>query len=147
LIATGGTAVPPPFPGGNFGNVFTLRSPDDAVRIVQAAAQSQRVVVIGASFIGMEAAAALRERGLDVTVVAEESAPFEHQLGATIGNVYRDIHEEKGVKFRFGARVERLWGTRQVQAVILVGDERLETDLVVAGLGVRPATAFVKALT
>jgi NADPH-dependent 2,4-dienoyl-CoA reductase/sulfur reductase-like enzyme/nitrite reductase/ring-hydroxylating ferredoxin subunit len=147
LIATGGAIVPPPFPGSDLGNVFTLRSQADAVRIVQAAAQSRRAVVIGASFIGMEVAAALRERGLDVTVVAEESAPFEHQLGSVIGNVYREIHQEKGVKFRFGTRVEHLAGQGQVQTVMLEGGERLQTDLVIAGLGVRPATTFVKALT
>jgi NADPH-dependent 2,4-dienoyl-CoA reductase/sulfur reductase-like enzyme/nitrite reductase/ring-hydroxylating ferredoxin subunit len=147
LIATGSAAAPPPFPGGNLGNVFTLRSQADAERIVQIATHSRRAIVIGASFIGMEAAASLRERGLDVTVVAGESAPFEHQLGAVIGNVYRDIHEEKGVKFRFGARVERLSGMQNVQAVILAGGERLEADMVIAGLGARPATAFLKMLT
>jgi apoptosis-inducing factor 3 len=147
LIATGGMVIPPPFSGGNLTNVFTLRSQTDAQQIVQAAARSRRAVVIGASFIGMEAAAALRERGLDVTVVAMERAPFERPLGADIGNVYRQIHEEKGVAFRFGAYVERIHGETKVDAVILKDGERLEADLVVAGLGVRPATNFVKAMT
>jgi apoptosis-inducing factor 3 len=146
LIATGGSVVPPPFPGGDLDKVFSLRSQADASRIVDTASKSQRAVVIGASFIGMEVAAALRERGLEVTVVAAEAAPFVRQLGAVIGNVYRGIHEEKGVNFRFNAQVERLEGNNDVCAVLLAGGERIAADLVVAGLGVRPATEFAKAL-
>jgi len=147
LIATGGIIMPPPFPGGDLANVFALRSQKDAEQIVRAADRSRRVVVIGASFIGMEAAAALRERGLDVTIVAGEHAPFEHQLGPVVGNVFRKIHEKKGVVFRLGVRVARLAGEQTVAAVILENGDRLEADLVVAGLGVRPATDFVKLLT
>jgi apoptosis-inducing factor 3 len=147
LIATGSSLVPPPFPGGDLGNVFGLRSQADAARIVERAARSRRAIVIGASFIGMEVAAALRERGLEVTVVAQEAAPFAQQLGAVIGNVYREIHEEKGVNFRFNAHVERLEGSGDVEAVLLAGGERIAADFVVAGLGVRPATGFAQALT
>jgi NADPH-dependent 2,4-dienoyl-CoA reductase/sulfur reductase-like enzyme/nitrite reductase/ring-hydroxylating ferredoxin subunit len=147
LIATGGAVIAPDFPGSDLENVFTLRSRSDAARILGKAEGSRRAVVIGASFIGMEAAAALTERGLEVTVIGTESAPFEHQLGAVLGNVYREIHEQKSVKFRLGAKVDRIEGDRAVQAVILKDGEKLLADLVVAGLGVRPATGFVQALT
>jgi apoptosis-inducing factor 3 len=147
LIATGGAATAPDFPGGDLENVFTLRSRSDAARILGKAKGSRRAVVIGASFIGMEAAAALTERGLDVTVIGTESAPFEHQLGAVLGNVYRKIHEEKSVKFRLSAKVDRIEGDKAVQAVILQDGEKLPADLVVAGLGVKPATGFIQALT
>ena len=147
LIATGGSVLQSPFPGGHLGKVFGLRSQADASRIVASAARSRCAVVIGASFIGMEVAAALRERGLEVTVVAREAAPFERQLGATVGNIYREIHEEKGVKFRFNAHVERLEGDGDVRAVRLAGGERIAVDFVVMGLGVRPATEFAEPLT
>lgn len=147
LIATGGAVKPPPFPGAGLANVFTLRSPKDAQRIIHAAGTAGRAIVIGASFIGMEAAAALRERGLDVTVLDPHGAPFERQLGAAIGNVYRAIHEEKSVKFRFHSEVERIEGNIAVESVVLKNGERLPADLVIAGLGVRPATAFARTLT
>lgn len=147
LIATGGEVIVPDFPGAKLENVFTLRCRTDAEAIIGAAKKAKKAVVIGASFIGMEVAAALRERGLEVTVVAGEQAPFEKQLGAKVGNVYRKIHEEKGVKFRFGAKVKRLTGERKLAAVELEDGERLPADLVVAGIGVRPATDFVKDLT
>ncbi len=143
LIATGATVVPPPFPGADQANLFTLRSQDDAAHILRAAEHARRAVIIGASFIGMEVAAALRERGLHVTVIGSESAPFEKQLGVAIGNVFRKIHEEKSVEFRLGAQVQRL--TRE--AVMLQGGETIPADFIVAGLGVKPATRFAAALT
>ncbi len=147
LIATGGEAILPNFPGSKLENVFTLRLRRDAEAIIGAAEKSKNAVVIGASFIGMEVAASLRERGLEVTVVAGEQAPFEKQLGASIGNVFRKIHEEKGGTFRFGAKVKCLIGEGKVVAIELEDGERIDADLVVAGIGVRPATAFVGQLT
>jgi NADPH-dependent 2,4-dienoyl-CoA reductase/sulfur reductase-like enzyme/nitrite reductase/ring-hydroxylating ferredoxin subunit len=147
LIATGSVVTPLPFPGGKLANVFQLRSQEDAAKILRVAEPGKHVVVIGASFIGMEVAAALTERGLNVTVAGNGSAPFERQLGAAVGNVWRKIHEEKSVKFRFGVEVERLAGEQAVNAVILKGGEALPADLVIAGLGVKPATGFAQALT
>ena len=143
LVATGGEVRPIPFPGADLAGVFTLRSQNDAANIVAAAGNASCAVIIGAGFIGMEAAAALRERGLDVTVVGQDSVPFEKQLGAEIGHVYQRIHEEKGVKFRLGAKVEALEGESAVTAVRLDGGETIAADLVVAGLGVKPATEFL----
>ena len=147
LIATGGEVIMPDFPGADLENVFTLRSRADAEAIIEAAGKANKAVVIGASFIGMEVAAALRERGLEVTVVAGEQAPFEKQLGPAVGNVFRKLHEEKGGAFRFGAKVNRLVGEGKLSAVELEDGELLPADLVVAGIGVRPATDFAKALT
>ncbi len=145
LIATGGEVVTPPFPGGGHAGVFTLRTQADAKAIVAKAERSQTAIVIGASFIGMEAAAALRERGLDVTVLATEAAPFEKQLGAEVGQVFQRLHESYGVRFRFGIKIARIEGN-PVSAVVLEGGERVAADLVIAGLGVRPATGFVRQL-
>ena len=147
LIATGGEVVLPDFPGANLENVFTLRRRTDAEAIIAAAGKAEKAVVIGASFIGMEVAAALQLRGLTVTIVAGEQAPFEKQLGTAIGNVFREIHEEKGGAFRFGAKVKCLAGEEKLAFVELADGERLPADLAVAGIGVRPATDFIKSLT
>lgn len=143
LVATGGKVQPLPFPGGELAGVFTLRSQDDATRIVAAAEHAQHAVIIGAGFIGMEAAAGLRERGIDVTVVSVETAPFEKQLGTKIGNLYKLIHEGNGVQFQLGVGIEALEGENTVTAVRLVGGKIIAADLVVAGLGVTPATQFI----
>jgi apoptosis-inducing factor 3 len=144
LLATGGAARPLAAPGGDLGNVFTLRIIEDATRIIAAAGQASQAVVVGASFIGMEAAYSLTRRGLKVTVVAPGAVPFEKQLGPEIGRVLQKLFEEHGVAFRMGARVARLEGDGQVKAVVLEGGEKLPADLVVAGVGVKPATGFLQ---
>jgi NADPH-dependent 2,4-dienoyl-CoA reductase/sulfur reductase-like enzyme len=121
-----------------------LRSFSDADSIIETAVRSRRVVVVGASFIGMEAAASLRARGLDVTVVAPSREPFESTLGPEVGALFRRAHEKQGVKFKLGSIVYRFEGTSVVEAVTLEGGERIEADMVVAGVGVRPATGFVE---
>jgi NADPH-dependent 2,4-dienoyl-CoA reductase/sulfur reductase-like enzyme/nitrite reductase/ring-hydroxylating ferredoxin subunit len=144
LVATGGAPRMPAMQGADLKNVFVLRTRSDVERILVAAAEAKSCVVIGAGFIGMEAAAALRQRGLDVTVVGQESVPFEMQLGAAMGNVYRKIHEEQGVKFRLGEKVASLQGEGTVGGVKLASGDLLQADFIVAGLGIFPAAAFVK---
>jgi NADPH-dependent 2,4-dienoyl-CoA reductase/sulfur reductase-like enzyme len=142
LVATGAIARRPPIPGSELANVFTLRSLEDANAISRAADRAVKAVVVGASFIGMEAAASLRGRGLDVTVVAPDS-PFEKTLGTEIGAMFRTLHEERGVQFELGARLARFDGDGTVREVILETGVRLPADLVLLGLGVRPATEFL----
>jgi NADPH-dependent 2,4-dienoyl-CoA reductase/sulfur reductase-like enzyme len=135
LIATGSTPTRPGFAG----DVFVLRNRADADAILARAEQSERAVVLGSSFIGMEVAASLRERGLEVTVVAQDSAPFEKQLGARIGGVFARLHEQMNVTFRWNQQVAGVDGG----VVALRSGEKLQADLVVAGFGVRPETGFV----
>lgn len=144
LVATGGEPRTLPVPGADLGNVFTLRSRDDAERIIASLGTARRAAVIGASFIGMETASSLAARGLSVTVVAPESVPFEHTLGAEIGALFQKLHEENGVRFRLGAKLARFEGQRRVEAVILESGERIEADLVIVGAGVKPATEFLE---
>jgi NADPH-dependent 2,4-dienoyl-CoA reductase/sulfur reductase-like enzyme/nitrite reductase/ring-hydroxylating ferredoxin subunit len=144
LVATGGAPVRLNIPGSDLRNVCMLRSFADADSIIETANRSRRAVVVGASFIGMEAAYSLRERGLEVTVVAPSHEPFEAVLGAEIGAVFRREHEKHGVKFKLGSIVYRFEGSHNVEAVVLDSGERIETDMVVVGVGVRPVTQFLE---
>lgn len=141
LMATGAAPIRPNFPGAELG--FVLRSREDAEAILAQAERSGTAVVLGASFIGMEVAASLRERGLDVTVVGKEAAPFEKQLGARIGNAFVGLHQKKGVAFRLGQEIRALEGDRTVRTVVLGNGDRLPADLVVIGFGVKPVTDYL----
>jgi apoptosis-inducing factor 3 len=147
LLATGATPTRPNIPGATLDNVFLLRSRQDADALLAQAERSQRAVVLGASFIGMEVAASLRERGLDVTVVGKEAAPFEKQLGAQIGNAFVGLHRKRGVSFRLGQEIQAIEGDRSVQWVALSNGERLPADLVVIGFGVSPVTDYLEGVT
>ena len=144
LVATGGAPVRLNIAGSDLKNVCMLRSFADADSIIEIAGRSRRAVVVGASFIGMEAAYSLRERGLEVTVVAPSQEPFEATLGAEIGALFRRLHESHGIRFKLGSIVYRFEGSHNVEAVVLDNGERIETDMVVVGVGVRPVTHFLE---
>ena len=143
VLATGAIANVPTLPGMTLEGVFTLRSRQDAAAIVARATKGARVVIVGSSFIGLEAASALHSRGVHITVVAPEEIPFARQFGPEIGAMFRRLHEENGIEFRLGARISGIEGAETAAAVLVDGGERLPADLVVLGLGVRPATGFV----
>ncbi len=146
LLATGGKPRRLDVPNMSLGNIFTLRSFDDCDAIIAAAETASKVVVVGASFIGMETAFSLSRHDLEVTVVAPEKVPFENVFGPDIGDMFRSLHEEMGVKFRLGVSVERFEGTDMVEAVILEGGDRIEADLVIVGIGVVPVTEYIEGL-
>lgn len=101
-------------------------------------------MIIGSSFIGLEAAMSLRKFGTDVTVVGQESVPFEKILGSRIGRVMQGWHEKEGIKFQLGRKVERFDGVDEVSAVVLDNGESLPADFVLLGIGVNPQTDFLK---
>jgi len=140
LLATGAEPVTLALPGANRGNVFTLRSLADCRRIIAAAQPGRRVVVIGASFIGLEVAAALRARNLDVHVVAPEKRPLERVFGAELGDFIRRLHEEHGVVFHLENTVTAI-DSNQLH---LRDDSILDADFVVVGVGVRPRTSLAE---
>ncbi len=146
LVATGGVPSKPDLPGADLPGVFLLRSRADADAVLAQAERSARAVILGASFIGMEVAASLRERGLEVTVVGREEVPLAKQLGPEIGGALQRMHERQGVRFQLGQAIRALQGDGRLQSVLLESGERLEADLVVIGFGVRPATGFVTGL-
>jgi 3-phenylpropionate/trans-cinnamate dioxygenase ferredoxin reductase subunit len=139
LLATG--ADPVRLPLGDGAPVHYLRTLADSRAIIAAAGQARRAVVLGASFIGLEVAASLRTRGLDVTVVAPESQPLERVLGAELGRMVRELHEERGVRFRLG----RTGKSASTDGLLLDDGELVPADFVVAGVGVRPNVALAEA--
>jgi NADPH-dependent 2,4-dienoyl-CoA reductase/sulfur reductase-like enzyme len=114
--------------------MHVLRSYADSRSIIAASEHGKKAVVVGASFIGLEVAASLRARGLDVHVVAPEALPLERVLGRELGTFIKSLHEQKGVVFHLEHKPQRVEGG----AVVLDDGTRLEADLVVIGVGVRP---------
>jgi NADPH-dependent 2,4-dienoyl-CoA reductase/sulfur reductase-like enzyme/nitrite reductase/ring-hydroxylating ferredoxin subunit len=134
LLATGAEPVRLDMPGTDLSLVHYLRTLADSRAIIAAAKSAKRAVVVGSRFIGLEVAAALRARDLDVHVVAPEQIPLGRVLGDYLGTFIRSLHEEKGVVFHLGRTSKRI----EAGAVVLDDDSRLEADLVVIGVGVRP---------
>lgn len=145
FIATGGKPRRLDIPGGQLPEVFVVRSPEDANAVAAAAAQ-KRVVVVGTSFIGMEAAAymASNDRAASVTVIGSSSVPFENSLGQVVGKRIQEMFEEKGVKFVNQAGVVEFTETDgKLSGVSLNSGETVEADMVVLGVGVVPNTEFL----
>ncbi|MFW5663354.1 MAG: NAD(P)/FAD-dependent oxidoreductase, partial [Bacteroidota bacterium] len=142
LIATGGRPVTPDIPGKDLENVFTLRSYEDTLEIIETAKHNKKAVIIGSSFIGMETASSLGENKVDVTVVAPEELPFEKVFGKEIGEFFLKKHKEAGTKFKLGQSVKEFRGNGTVKQVILNNGDRLDADMVIFGTGVEPATNF-----
>src|SRR5262245_1405748 len=141
LIATGANPARLPIPGADGSNVCYLRSWSDSRAIISKTAAATRVVVVGASFIGLEVAASLRTRGIEVDVVAPESAPLERVMGIEVGRFIQSLHEKKGVRFHLGQTVASVAGRR----VTLSGGDVIDADFIVVGVGVKPATALAEA--
>ncbi|MBE9060723.1 FAD-dependent oxidoreductase [cf. Phormidesmis sp. LEGE 11477] len=146
LLATGGAVKQVPVEGSELDNVFTLRRAEDAKAILKAAKQSKKAVIIGSGFIGMETAASLKQQGLEVTVVSPDQVPFEKVLGEPVGKLFRQVHDDNDVKFKLGEKATALRGNGKVETVELESGEVLSADMVVVGIGVKPATDFVEGL-
>lgn len=149
VLSTGGTPRVLPLQGfRTLGNIFTLRNVHDARKIVEAIGEKgKKIVIIGSSFIGMEIAVATAA-GNHVTVVGMEKAPLERVLGEKVGNIVKKGVEGKGVKFYMSAGVEKAEPSpsnpNTVGSVHLKDGTRLDADLVILGVGVAPATEYLK---
>jgi len=140
LLATGADPVHLPIEGASGSQVHYLRTFADSKAIIAKAASAKRVVVVGASFIGLEVAASLRARGILVDVVAPERQPLERVMGAEVGLFIRKLHEAHGVTFHLEETVGRVNG----RAVTLSSGTVLDADFLVLGVGVGPSLALAE---
>jgi NADPH-dependent 2,4-dienoyl-CoA reductase/sulfur reductase-like enzyme/nitrite reductase/ring-hydroxylating ferredoxin subunit len=140
LLATGADPIRLPVEGASGSQVHYVRSFADSRALVARTSGASRVVVVGASFIGLEVAASLRKRGIEVHVVAPEAQPLAKILGSELGGLVRKLHEDHGVVFHLGETVKRASG----RAVTLSGGAVLDADFLVLGVGVRPSLALAE---
>lgn len=140
LISTGGVPNKPPIPGINKPNVYVLRTLLDCRRIIARTSWAFRVVIVGAGFIGMEAAAALRMRNIDVNVVAPEELPLLKVIGVHVGSYLKKIHERNGVKFHLGHTVKEI----RDRSVVLDNGQSVDCDFVLVAAGIQLNTPLAE---
>ncbi|MCH1865511.1 FAD-dependent oxidoreductase [Nocardioides sp. CFH 31398] len=145
VLATGARARALPVPGGDLEGVLLLRDADDALELRERLPDLRRAVVVGGGFIGLEVAAALRAVGAEVVVLESADRLLARACGPETAQELLDRHRADGIDVRLGARVTALTGERRVTGVRL-GDDHLEADLVVVGVGVVPATELAESL-
>lgn len=141
LLATGAVANRPALPGGDLPHVHCLRTFADSRALIAKLAGAKRAVIVGAGFIGLEVAASLRARGLEVAVVAPDALPLARILGPALGAAIKQLHEQHGVTFHLGTKPISV----DDRAVTLADGTKLPADLVVFGIGVHPATELAEA--
>lgn len=142
VIATG--LRPVTLPGaGELDGVYTIRSADDALALHDELTRARRAVVIGAGFIGAEFASAAREHGVAVSIVEAQDTPMAHLLGPEVGSMLAKLHAVNGVSVITGVGFARFQGADRVTGVTLTDDRVLPADVVVIGIGARPATEWL----
>jgi apoptosis-inducing factor 3 len=141
VLATGAQPRRLQSAGLDLPNVYVLRTLRDADAIIRAAGQAKRVAVIGASFIGLEVAASLKQRKLEVHVLSSEDVPLKKLLGVEVGKMLQAVHEEKGVHFHMGCEARQFNGKQ----IMLDDGTVIEADFVVLGVGVTPRTELAQA--
>jgi NAD(P)H-nitrite reductase large subunit len=151
ILSTGGNPRWLPLPGlkGDLKNVFVLRTIPHVQGILDALGDSsKKVVVVGSSFIGMEVANCLASKKHEVSVIGMEDEPMERVMGKVPGKIFRGLLEKNGVKFYMAASVDKATPSSadpsKVGAVLLKDGTVLEADVVIEGVGVAPATEYLK---
>jgi NADPH-dependent 2,4-dienoyl-CoA reductase/sulfur reductase-like enzyme len=151
IIATGGDPRVLPFPGNNLSNIFVMRNAEDVTNVDMAmsqfSAKKPDVVIVGSSFIGMEAASIL-SKVANVTVIGMEKYPFERVLGVEVGEAMLKLNKHNGINMEMQQLVEKYEAakgdSKRVGAVVLKGGKSIPADLVILGAGVIPKTDFLK---
>ncbi|GAK61117.1 uncharacterized NAD/FAD-dependent dehydrogenase [Candidatus Vecturithrix granuli] len=146
LLATGGIPRRLDVPGADLPNVVTLRSLDDADALIHDCEHASRIVVIGASFIGLESAFSLKKRGLDVTVAAPEKVPFASIFGEEIGTMIQQSYVEQGIQFQLGKEIFAFEGQNYARAIVFRDGDQIEADLFLLGVGVIPNTGYLQGI-
>lgn len=141
VLATGAEPVQLKLPGFDLPNVYALRTLADTRRLIDGIASAKAVAIVGAGFIGMEAASALRARGLEVHVIAPDELPLGRILGAQLAEHITGMHRSNGVQFHLGCQTESFDGT----SLRLSNGQQVKADAVLVGIGVRPRTALAAA--
>ena len=146
LIATGGTPRTLSVAGADLPGVHTVRQARDARLAREETHEGTPIVIVGGSFIGLESAMSLGKRGGKVTVVTPEEVLFEKAFGAEVGKYVQQLHEEAGVTFKLGRKVQAISGGERVTGVLLDDNTSLPASVVIIGIGVTPATGFVSGI-
>jgi 3-phenylpropionate/trans-cinnamate dioxygenase ferredoxin reductase subunit len=146
LLTTGSSPRPLPVPGADLDGVLYLRTVGDSDLIKSTLADATRIVVVGAGWIGLEAAAAAREQGVHVTVLETAELPLLRVLGREVAEVFAGLHREHEVDLRFGAEVESITGAAdRVTGVRLVDGSLIDADAVIVGIGITPNVQLAEA--
>ncbi len=146
LLATGGRPRKLHTNGSDLKNVFTLRTRNDAEKILKVAEKSKNIAVVGASFIGMETAENLHRDGKNVSIIAPEEVPFAGLFGKKFGEMIRKKQEEAGLSFHLGRKVQEFKGSGKVSSVLLDNGDSVDADMVIVGIGVEPVSDFINSL-
>jgi len=145
VIATGATPRVPAMPGTDLAGVHTLRTMADSLALRESFGTSRHLVVIGAGWIGLEAAAAARQAGLEVTVLEYTDVPLLAAMGPSLGGYFAELHRRNGVDLRTGAQVEGLKGADGKVTGVRVDGSVVDADLVLVGIGAAPNTQLAEA--
>jgi NADPH-dependent 2,4-dienoyl-CoA reductase/sulfur reductase-like enzyme len=143
LIATGSTVEKLAAPGAHLRGIHYLRTVNDALSLYESILHARRAVVIGASFLGMELAAALVTRGVATTLIAKEDMVYEKLRSPEASGFFTEYFGERGVELIFGEEVKEFSGTAQVEAVVTNSGKVVPCDLVAIGIGVHPEIGFL----
>lgn len=143
LLATGGSPKLLSVPGADLPGILTLRSWDDSDRLLAAMGSASRVAIIGSSFIGLECAASLRKRDVDVTVIAPEECPFARLFGARVGAALLATHKSQGTRFLLVDEVTAFLGCDHVTGITTKNGQQIPVDLAIVGIGIEPVTDFI----
>jgi len=145
-VATGSSARGLDVRGAQLPGILPIRTWEDAEAVREAVAGKKEVVIVGASFIGLEAAMVLAKADCKVTVVAPEEVPFGKTFGTRVGKVIQQWHEEAGITFRLGSSIDGFEGVRKVTGVRLKNGPKLKANVVLYGIGVRPNSKLIDGL-
>ncbi len=145
IVATGAAPNTLDIPGADLGGQYQLRSFRDAEQLKEVA-KGKHIVVIGSSFIGLEAASSLIEGAASVTVIGQDAEIMSRALTPRVGRAIRKLHEEHGVKFHLKAEVTAIEGSGRVEGIRLKSGESIKAELVLLGIGVKPSSDLLSDL-